>query len=171
VEHLVQTHAHIDHVLGLKATKEHYPTAPIYMHKLDIPTYDLVPHSAKKYNIPIGLPLPPVDIFLSPSTSLVIGQLQFDVLFTPGHAPGHCVFYHRNQNKGGVSFAFVGDLIFQNSVGRTDLPGSCSTEMKKSIQRIVKLLPADCLLLPGHGNMTSMAEEIAHNPFVRDWVS
>ena len=90
VEHLVQTHAHIDHVLGLKATKKHFPLAPLYMHELDLPTYALVEKSAKSYNIPIELPLPKIDIFLG--QSLTIGKLQFDVLFTPGHAPGHCVF-------------------------------------------------------------------------------
>ena len=162
VEHLVQTHAHIDHVLGLKATKKHFPLAPLYMHELDLPTYALVEKSAKSYNIPIELPLPKIDIFLG--QSLTIGKLQFDVLFTPGHAPGHCVFYCKE-----LSFAFVGDLIFQGSIGRTDLPNCSPKAMRKSIQLLVKTLPDQCLLLPGHGAVTSIQAEKAHNPYVQDW--
>lgn len=162
VEHLVQTHAHIDHVLGLKATKDYYPDAPIYMHKLDLPTYALVEQSSKNYGIPVDLPLPPIDIFLA--SSLLVGQLKFDVLFTPGHAPGHCVFYCPQQ-----SFAFVGDLIFQGSVGRTDLPNCSPKAMKQSIRHLVKTLPDQCLLFPGHGAITSMGAEKAHNPYVLDW--
>lgn len=162
VEHLLQTHAHIDHVLGLKATKEQYPNAPIYMHELDLPTYDLVEQSSKNYGIPIDLPLPPVDIFFD--QSLCVGKLEFDILFTPGHAPGHCVFYCKEH-----SFAFVGDLIFQGSIGRTDLPNCSPKDMQKSIRYLVKMLPDECLLLPGHGAVTSMGEEKGCNPYVLDW--
>lgn len=162
VDHLLQTHAHIDHVLGLKATKEHYPEAPIHMHELDLPTYDLVEISSKTYGIPIDMPLPPIDIFLS--KSLTVGELHFDVLFTPGHAPGHSVFYCKEHN-----FALVGDLIFQGSVGRTDLPNCSQKDMKESIRRLVSLLPDRCLLLPGHGPVTTMGVEKSGNPFVLDW--
>jgi hydroxyacylglutathione hydrolase len=164
VDHLLQTHAHIDHVMGLKATKELYPDAPIQMHKLDLPTYDLVELSSRNYGIPVEFPLPPIDIFLS--DSLQVGKLHFDVIFTPGHAPGHCVFYCKEFN-----FAVVGDLIFQGSIGRTDLPNCSTKDMKKSIQNLVASLPDECLLLPGHGPVTSMAIEKAHNPYVQDWCS
>jgi hydroxyacylglutathione hydrolase len=164
VEHLVQTHAHIDHVLGLKATKEHFPHAPVYMHELDLPTYAQVVKSSKTYGIPIDLPLPRVDVFLE--HSLAVGNLQFDVLFTPGHAPGHCVFHCKEFN-----FAFVGDLIFQGSIGRTDLPNSDPKAMKKSIQSLVKSLPDECVLLPGHGAVTTIEAEKTHNPYVQDWCS
>lgn len=132
------------------------------MHELDLPTYALVEQSSKNYGIPIDLPLPSIDFFLT--QSLVVGSLQFDVLFTPGHAPGHCVFYCEK-----YSFAFVGDLIFQGSIGRTDLPNCSPKHMKQSIQQLVRALPDECLLLPGHGAVTSMAEEKAHNPYVLDW--
>jgi glyoxylase-like metal-dependent hydrolase (beta-lactamase superfamily II) len=162
VDHLLQTHAHIDHVLGLKATKQFYPNAPIYMHELDLPTYALVEPSSINYGIPIDLPLPDIDIFLT--NSLTVGNLNFEVIFTPGHAPGHCVFYCKE-----LKFAFVGDLIFQGSVGRTDLPNCSLSDMKKSIQHLIASLPDDCLLLPGHGGVTSILDEKMRNPYVQDW--
>lgn len=162
VDHLLQTHAHIDHVLGLKATKIQYPNAPIYMHKLDLGTYDAVAQSGKKYGIPVDLPLPDIDVFLSASVD--VGELHFEVLFTPGHAPGHCVFYNHKHK-----FAVVGDLIFQGSVGRTDFPNSSPKDMADSIRRLVAKVPDECLLLPGHGPVTSMAKEKKHNTYVIDW--
>lgn len=164
VKHLLQTHAHIDHVLGLKATKELYPEAPLYMHRKDLPSYSLVEKSSKTYGIPVDFPLPLVDVFLQPSAPVQVGRLRFQVIFTPGHAPGHCVFYCQQ-----LSLAFVGDLLFRGSVGRTDLPHSSPEDMKKSVQRVVEELPSDTLLLCGHGETTTMAAEKASNPFVREW--
>ena len=162
VDHLVQTHAHIDHVMGLKPTKKLYPSAPIYMHQLDIPTYEAVEKSSKIYGIPVDFPLPPIDIFLK--NSITVGKLEFEVIFTPGHCPGHCIFYCKEH-----VFAFVGDLIFEGSVGRTDLPNSSPPDMAESIRNIVKILPDECLLLPGHGGITKMVKEKASNPFIDAW--
>jgi len=166
LEYLIQTHAHIDHVMGLKATKERYPDATIYLHELDVPTYVLVKQSAEKYGLHIDLPLPPIDKYFA--NSITVGQLDFDVLFTPGHCPGHCVLYHKNKR---FPFALVGDLIFQGSVGRSDFPNSSPVAMKKSIQYAVKAIADECVLLPGHGSITSMLLEKANNPYIKVWTS
>lgn len=166
VSHLIQTHAHIDHVGGLKPTKEKYPDAPIYMHEADLPVYNSVLQTAAMYGLSLPLPLPKVDKFIVEGGNINVGDIKLDILFTPGHCPGHCVFLHKHTT---VPFAFVGDLIFKCSVGRTDLPLCDHALMEKSIRRIVKDLPQKTLLLPGHMGVTTMEEEIAHNPFVIEW--
>lgn len=166
ISSLIQTHAHIDHVAGLKPTKSRYPNAPIYMHKNDMPVYDMIEEASSMFGIDVDLPLPPIDIFIEEGTPLHVGDIKFDVLLTPGHSPGSCVFFHDSPT---FPFAFVGDLIFEGSVGRTDLPGADGLKMQQSIRRIVKELPLTTLLLPGHMGTTHLAQEIAHNPFVKEW--
>lgn len=164
IAHLLQTHGHIDHVCGLVATKKKYPNAPIYLHKKELTVYNKVNIMALMMGIHCDTPLPSVDIFVEDGQELVIGSLRFNVFFTPGHTPGHVIYYYDSHD---TPIAFVGDLVFAGSVGRTDLPGCNQDHMIESIKKIVKILPDKTLLLPGHMNTTTMGQEIRHNPYVR----
>ena len=166
VSHLIQTHGHIDHVTGLVATKRKYPNARIFLHEKELTVYNNVEMMATMLGIHCDLPLPPVDTFVQNRQEIAVGKVKFEVILTPGHTPGHCVYYH---NCPETPFAFVGDLIFKGSVGRTDLPGCNQNHMIESIQRLVKLLPPKTILLPGHMECTSMGTEIESNLFVRHW--
>lgn len=92
---------------------------------------------------------------------LRLGNFQFEVRFTPGHTPGHCVLYCAQEKV-----CFCGDLIFAGSVGRTDLPGGDSDTLEKSIREQIYSLPDDTRLLSGHGPETTVGEEKRTNPFV-----
>lgn len=92
---------------------------------------------------------------------LRLGSVEFEVRYTPGHTPGHCIFFVPSENV-----CFCGDLIFRNSVGRTDLPGGDSNTLINSIKTQVFTLPDATRLLPGHGPETTVAQEKEFNPFV-----
>ncbi len=94
--------------------------------------------------------------------SLQLGGLQFEVRHAPGHTPGLCIFYCAQE-----AVCFCGDLIFQNSVGRTDLPGGDWDTLVDSIRQQVYTLPDETRLLPGHGGETNVEKEKRANPFVR----
>jgi glyoxylase-like metal-dependent hydrolase (beta-lactamase superfamily II) len=107
---------------------------------------------------------------------LRLGNVEFEVRFTPGHTIGHCILYVANPNpraerseplvESSRSVCFCGDLIFAGSVGRTDLPGGNWEQLEESIRTQVYTLPDDTLLLPGHGPETTVGEEKRSNPFV-----
>ena len=94
--------------------------------------------------------------------SLQLGDLQFEVRHAPGHTPGLCIFYCAQE-----AVCFCGDLIFQNSVGRTDLPGGDWETLVSSIRTQVFTLPSETRLLSGHGPETTVGQEKSGNPFVR----
>jgi hydroxyacylglutathione hydrolase len=168
IKHLIQTHAHIDHVAGLCPTKRLYSDAPIYMHKSDLPVYNSTIQKAAMYGFNLETPLPRIDVFVSDNDSVVVGKIKLNVLFTPGHCPGHCVYFHDHPTD---PVAFVGDLIFRGSVGRTDLPLCNPSDMQKSVVRVVNELAGNVTLLPGHMETTTVAEERASNPFVLSWLA
>ena len=87
----------------------------------------------------------------------------FRAIFTPGHCPGHVLFYDES-----AELSFVGDLIFQQSVGRTDLPLCDPSAMRASLKLAVETLKGECVLFPGHMGPTTMGEERATNPFLQD---
>jgi hydroxyacylglutathione hydrolase len=167
VSHLLQTHGHIDHVVGLSASKKRYPDAPIYLNKKELAVYDNVHVMAKMYGLECDLPLPLVDIFVEEGQALSVGKIALEVILTPGHTPGHCIYFHDSPD---TPFAFVGDLIFAGSVGRTDFPLSDQELMIESIRKIVELLPPETMLFPGHMGTTTMKKEIASNPYVKMWI-
>src|SRR5699024_9455805 len=112
ITHLLQTHAHIDHVAGLEETKRKLPL-PLYLHKDDLPVYNAIPAQAKmmpQLGLNIG-PLPPIDHYYTNDEILEIGELRFQVLHTPGHAPGHVCLYEKEQRV-----LIGGDLLFRQSI-------------------------------------------------------
>ena len=150
------THAHMDHV-GAVAAIRRAVEAPIHLHPLDRPLYDRAAQQGAAYGLTIEQP-PPPDATLAHGTMLTLGTLEFSVMHTPGHSPGLVVIH-------GHGAAFVGDLLFAGSVGRTDLPLSSPQAMSRSLERVARL-PAETVVYPGHGPTTSIGAELASNPFL-----
>ena len=156
------THAHFDHIGGaaeIAAGLE--PPPAVALHRLDLDLWRFQGGAALfGFRIEPG-PKPSID--LDHGQTLWLGNLSFEVRHTPGHTPGHCVFYCAEANV-----LFSGDLIFQNGVGRTDLPGGDWEALVGSIRSQVFTLPEETRILSGHGLETRVGEERMGNPFVRD---
>ncbi len=160
--HILQTHAHVDHVGALAEVRAQLD-APIYLHPLEFPLYDAAPQQGMMFGIPIA-PLPPVDHELAHDQIVSVGDLRARVILAPGHSPGSVMFHFEEQ---GVLLG--GDVLFQGSIGRVDLPGSDPQAMRRSLAAIKDLPPAT-RVLPGHGPETTIARELATNPFLlQDW--
>jgi glyoxylase-like metal-dependent hydrolase (beta-lactamase superfamily II) len=152
------THAHVDHVGGIAAVKLVWPEAPIHLNPLDAPIYSRAAQSAQMYGLlPFDSP-PPFEEPLADGTRLTLGALAFDVLHTPGHAPGHSVLV-------GEGVMFAGDLLFAGSIGRTDLPFANPADMTRSLARVTHL-PEQTVVYPGHGPSTTVGDERRSNPFL-----
>lgn len=151
------THAHIDHIGAINAVRAVHPV-PVHLHPLDLPYYErLSGRSAEMYGIPWDQPdVAPLP--LAEGDVVACGGLAFTVMHVPGHAPGHVSF-----NGNGV--ALSGDLLFAGSIGRTDLPLSDPYAMDASLERFATL-PPDTVVYPGHGPATTIARELASNPFL-----
>jgi len=170
---LLQTHAHIDHVLGLAAAKEAYPEAPIHLHPEELPIYENAETMGAQYGLPCR-PLPSLknEVQVLDGDTIAVGNLSFNVLFTPGHAPGHVCYQFISNNTEGKEgdendeFMFVGDLIFEGSIGRTDLPLCDMADMEASLKRIAMDISPATQLFPGHMGPTRLSAELHSNPFV-----
>jgi hydroxyacylglutathione hydrolase len=157
------THAHIDHVLGV--SRVHAETgAPIYLHPADRPLYDHVPEQAAAFGLAPVLRLPPPEKSWSPGESIRVGALTFDVRHTPGHSPGSVSLV-------GEGVVFSGDVLFQGSIGRFDLPGGDYPTLMQSIATLLSTLPDETAVLPGHGPATTLGRERATNPFLHELAS
>ena len=160
IAHLWYTHAHFDHIGGAAAIADALNPLPLVaLHPNDHVLWRAAGGGPLfGFNIDPG-PEPTIDLYHR--QILRLGRVQIEVRFTPGHTPGHCIFYAAQQ---GVCFS--GDLIFGGSVGRTDLPGGDFDALEKSIREQVYTMPPATRLLSGHGPETSVATEKASNPFV-----
>lgn len=157
VRALLNTHAHIDHVLGNAFVMKKYEV-DLYLHKEDSQTLAAVANYAHVYGFEHYNPSPEATILLNGGETLNFGGLMFDVYFTPGHAPGHVVFYNA-ENK----FVINGDVLFSGSFGRVDLPGGNIDILKKSIIDTMFKLPEDTTVYCGHGPSTTIGKEKATN--------
>ena len=151
------THGHIDHIMGVRSV--HAATgAPIHLHPLDRPIYDALP----QYGAWVGMRLerpPAPDRDLQPGQILRVGRFEFEVRFTPGHSPGSVSFL-------GEGMIFGGDVLFNGSVGRTDLPGGDPAALLASIQSEFLSLPDSIVVHSGHGPDTTIGIERITNPFL-----
>ncbi len=162
IAHLWFTHAHFDHIGGAGAIADALNPLPLVaLHPNDHVLWR-AEGGAPLYGFRID-PGPEPTIDLYQGQILKLGQVDFEVRFTPGHTPGHCIFYIPSQ---GV--CFCGDLIFRDSVGRTDLPGGSWEALVHSIKTQVFTLPDETRLLSGHGPETTVGDEKQFNPFVTD---
>ncbi|PID85832.1 MAG: MBL fold metallo-hydrolase [Chloroflexi bacterium] len=160
ITHILLTHAHFDHVGGLTELKQE-TNAPIFIHPAATEMLSEAFLQAASWQIRI-LPPPPADIMISPGENITVGNLELEVLFTPGHAPGHVTFYLRRENV-----VFDGDVLFKQSIGRTDLPGGDMSLLMQSIREQLLVLPDETHVLSGHGPSTTIGQEKATNPFLQ----
>ncbi len=155
------THAHVDHIEGVgKLLRRLESEVQVYLHPDDRRFYDNAAVQAAQFGMSVD-PLPPIDQKLAHGQRLKFGALSFSVRHTPGHSPGHVILV---AEKAGV--AFVGDVVFQGSIGRTDLPGGNFQELMRSIRQQVLSLPETTRLYSGHGPPTTVAHERDANPFL-----
>jgi glyoxylase-like metal-dependent hydrolase (beta-lactamase superfamily II) len=156
---ILLTHAHLDHIEGVARLVER-TGAPSYLHPADRPLYDHVVQQALAFGLRVE-PQPPVDHELADGQQLQLAGLSLEVRHAPGHSPGHVVLY-----LPAATAAFVGDVVFQGSIGRSDLPGGDFPQLLRSIRQQVLTLPPETVLHPGHGPATTVAHEAATNPFL-----
>lgn len=153
------THAHFDHVGGLAGVLEARPV-PVRMHPADRPLLERAADAAARWLIEI--PAPPTDTLdLADGERLRLGRLEVEVVFTPGHAPGHVAFWL--EETGAV---LAGDALFQGSIGRTDLPLADGPTLLRSIRERLLALPDETVVWPGHGPETTIGAERRENPFL-----
>lgn len=158
VKLLINTHGHIDHVLGNFFVKETYKV-PFYVYYQDVATMHAVASYASNYGFPKYTAAMP-DKLLQETDSIEVGTMKFDILFVPGHAPGHIALINVKEK-----ISLSGDVLFRNSVGRSDLPGGNHDTLIKSIQEKLFLLPDETVVYPGHGPTTTIGFEKKHNPY------
>jgi glyoxylase-like metal-dependent hydrolase (beta-lactamase superfamily II) len=161
VERILITHGHIDHVGGAVELRDALDVDVEGPHEADRMLMDRVADQAIQFGLPSAKPCEP-DRWLDEGDQVDIAGMAFDVLHCPGHAPGHVVFVNKDAN-----FAIVGDVLFNGSIGRTDLPGGDHHTLLNSIRD--KLLPLgdDVTFLCGHGNHSTIGEERRNNPFLQ----
>ena len=157
---IINTHAHLDHVMAVDALRE-ATGAPFYLHEKDLPILHDVPERAMLWLDSEIDPIDDPDEYLDHGQIITFGQEELEVRFTPGHAPGHVVFVHHKEH-----LVFGGDTLFLGSIGRFDLPGSDGPTLLQSIREQLLTLPDDYTVLPGHGEATTIGDERLHNPFV-----
>ncbi len=160
VQAILQTHCHIDHILGTAFSQETFE-AKVYAHEKDLVWYNNAQAAGERYGLPVKAPKP-VDVLIKEEETLKFGDLELEVMFIPGHAPGHVVFIHHESKQ-----IIGGDVLFQGSIGRTDLPYCDHDLLISGIKEKLYSLPDDYRVWPGHGPSTLLGEEKKTNPFVR----
>lgn len=158
IKAIINTHSHIDHILGAYYVKDKYKV-PLLIHRLDESTLRMGKMAAQMYGINRFSDVTH-DGFLSENTPVTFGNQTLQVLFVPGHAPGHVAFYHESERK-----VMGGDVLFYRSIGRTDLPGGDYKTLIDSIHKKIFTLPDDVVVYPGHGPTTTVGEEKTDNPY------
>ena len=156
---LLNTHCHIDHVLGNKFIYDTYGLLPQFHKGEEILLTSVVsyaPQMGIRYEVS---PLP--ETYLSESGKVDFGSSSLEIIFAPGHSPAHLCFYSTADN-----FFIGGDVLFFQSIGRTDLPGGNHSQLIKNIKEKLFILPDDCKVYPGHGPATTIGFEKKHNPFL-----
>ncbi|GAB6841138.1 glyoxylase-like metal-dependent hydrolase (beta-lactamase superfamily II) [Methylorubrum rhodinum] len=161
VEKILLTHGHIDHAGGAAELKERLGVPVEGPHEADKFLLDSLPVAAESYGLEPARPITP-DRWLNEGDSVTVGGLTFDILFVPGHSPGSVVFVSRD-----ARFALVGDVVFQGSVGRTDLPGGNHEQLIRGIKDKVLPLGDDVAFIPGHGPTGTLGQERQTNPFLQ----
>lgn len=157
---LLNTHCHLDHVFGNKWVYETYGLH-LHLHSEEKKVLEFAPASGLMWNLPFDQYNGPL-IELEPGTEIQLGDDRLKILFTPGHSPGHVCFYSEAQH-----FIIGGDVLFKESIGRTDLPGGNFETLIKSIKQELLTLPENTEVYSGHGPSTQIGHEKKHNPFLQ----
>jgi hydroxyacylglutathione hydrolase len=157
---LLNRHCHLDHVFGNKFIAEKY-NLKLQLHANEKKMLELAPTSGLMYNIPFDNYTGEL-IFLKENDSIKLGNDELKVVEAPGHSPGSICFYCEKQN-----FIISGDVLFQQSIGRTDLPGGDHQTLINNIKTKLFVLPDDTVVYSGHGPATTIGEEKKHNPYLQ----
>jgi glyoxylase-like metal-dependent hydrolase (beta-lactamase superfamily II) len=158
VRALLNTHAHLDHIMGNAFVKRSFDV-DLYLHKEDVVTLNMGEQSSMLYGLDLFENSPQPDQFMKEGDRLEFGDIVFDVIFGPGHAPGHVAFYNKEEK-----LLINGDILFKGSYGRVDLPGGDFQTLKNTIQDKLFHLPDDTLVYTGHGPETTIGAEKGSNP-------
>ncbi len=162
---VIDTHGHIDHVAANRAVAERY-RAPLLIHRRDVPA--LVDPGLNLSTLGLGrLDSPPADRELDDGDEIPVGELVLKVIATPGHTPGSISLLL--EREGGASVIFTGDTLFAGGVGRTDFPGGSLNDLIASIRDRLLTFPDDTVILPGHGDSSSIGEERRGNFFLEQF--
>ena len=156
---LINTHCHIDHIFGCAFIKENYN--PVFLApEKDLPLLQNAVKQAEMFGVEIKTP-PQPDQYLSEGLVLTLNQSEIKFIFTPGHTPGEFCLYLKNER-----ILISGDVLFKESIGRTDLWGGNYDNLINSINTKLLTLPNDVKVYPGHGEETSIGDEKKNNPFL-----
>lgn len=158
---ILNTHTHFDHVLGNNFVSKTY-NVDIFFHKDDEEIYNMAVHSAKTFGLHIDEPEKPSG-FIKNEEIISFGKTKLNAIHAPGHSPGSLIFSNPEQK-----ILFTGDVLFYESIGRTDLPKGNMQQLLKSIKEKIFTLDKTTSVFPGHGNATSIEHEIKYNPFLQD---
>ncbi len=157
---LINTHCHIDHVLGNHVVKERY-NIPFWAPEGEQSMLQAASVMAEMYQIPYQ-PSPVPDQWIDTSHSMSLDSEKWELILAPGHSPASMVFYIPSEG-----IAIAGDVLFRESIGRTDLPGGNHDDLLKNIRKKLYILPDDTIIYPGHGEETTIGHEKINNPFVQ----
>ena len=160
VQNILLTHAHIDHVLGLQKAFDKY-NVPILMHELEKEILDRNPMDANRFGF-FFKPFEGEISYLNENEIISVDEDEFKILHVPGHSPGHIAFYSEAQK-----FIISGDVLFEGSIGRTDLYKGDAQELLKSIREKLFVLEDETKVYNGHGNPTTVGFEKSYNPFFK----
>lgn len=160
VVRLINTHCHLDHVFGNNFVYETWSVLP-ELHRGELQLLEHFPATCQLYGIPNVEPSPMPKRFLEGRSQLKFGNTKFEILFTPGHSPASLSFYCHEEE-----FIIAGDVLFYESIGRTDLPGGNHQTLLDSIRTQLFTLPGETLVYPGHGPTTTIRHEMEYNPFL-----
>ena len=156
---LVNTHCHLDHVFGNKFIHEQYGLE-LHIHEGEQKVLEMAPTSGLMWNLPFDNYQGKLH-FIDESLPLELGNDRLKILFTPGHSPASISLYSQQDD-----LLIAGDVLFRESVGRTDLPGGNPDTLAHSIRTRLYTLPDETIVYPGHGIPTTIGHEKHHNPFV-----
>lgn len=165
IKYSIHTHGHLDHIGAVKELKTWAPQAKICLHKDDEWIYQNLPMQGQMFGIQYEVP-PSVDQFLNDGEELVLGDVKFQMVHTPGHSPGGLCIRVKEGEIGKVPAVFTGDTLFQESIGRTDLWGGDHGLLIKSIKQRLLVLDGETKVFPGHGPSTTIEVEKKSNPFL-----
>jgi len=157
---LLNTHCHLDHIFGNRFVHKTWGLT-LHLHPLEKQVLDFGPASGQSW----GLPFDNYDgelNYINEGDEIKLGDEVLEIFFTPGHSPGSICFYSKAHK-----FLMGGDVLFNGSVGRTDLPGGDFKMLEQSIKTKLYTLPEDVIVYPGHGSSTTIGDEMATNPFVK----
>ncbi len=159
---LLNTHCHLDHVFGNKFVHDTWDL-PLHLHEKELRVLALAPEMGLQWGMPFEN-YRGEHTLLVPGETVTVGIDELRILFLPGHSPGSVGFYSASQG-----FLIGGDVLFRQSIGRTDLPGGDHETLLRSISEQLWPLPDDTIVYPGHGEPTTIGWEKKHNPFLKGY--